>query len=99
MSDGILVVESRPATADEAPAFHKWYDEVHIPEMLDIEGFTSARRFAADDGETYVTVYEISGDVGAAKANLAAAQSARSMSMPVGFGLAGRPTVRYFRTV
>jgi hypothetical protein len=96
MSDGILVVESQPASAEDTPAFHKWYNEIHLPEMLALDGFTSARRFAADDGETFVTVYEISGDIEAAKASLAAAQQSRTMSMPEGFTLAGRPTVRYF---
>ena len=99
MSDGILVVESAPASAEDTPGFHKWYDEVHIPEMLGLDGFVSARRYAADDGGTYVAVYEISGDIEAAKASLAAAQQSRTMSMPDGFNLAGRPTVRYFRTV
>ena len=99
MSDGILVVESAPASAEDAPAFHKWYDEVHIPEMLALDGFTRARRFAADNGESFVAIYEISGDLETAKANLAAAQQSRTMSMPTGFTLAGRPTVRYFRTV
>jgi hypothetical protein len=99
MSDGILVVESAPASAEDAPAFHRWYDEVHIPEMLALDGFTSARRYTADDGETYVAVYEIAGDLETAKASLAAAQQSRTMSMPTGFTLAGRPTVRYFRAV
>jgi hypothetical protein len=96
MSDGILVVESAPASAEDAPGFHKWYDEVHIPEMLALDGFTSAHRYAADDGETYVAVYEISGDIEAAKASLAAAQQSSTMSMPEGFALKGRPSVRYF---
>ena len=56
------------ARADE---YDKWYDEVHIPEVLGTPGFVSARRFTGSAvkrpsvvGELpqYLTVYELDTD-------------------------------------
>ncbi|QFG20734.1 DUF4286 family protein [Actinomadura sp. WMMB 499] len=58
----ILHVESGPAGPDVADEYNRWYDEVHIPEMLAIEGVVAARRYAPLDGDTYVAHYEIEGD-------------------------------------
>lgn len=95
MARGIMLVEAQCASPEELDAFNHWYDAVHIPEILSIEGFVSARRFLADDGETYVAVYEIDGDVAAAQANLAAARGAGTMTPPVGLRLDPPPVSRY----
>ena len=81
MSKGIMLVTSRPASALEADAYHRWYDEVHVPEMLAVEGFASARRFEGADG-AFVAIYEVD-DVDAAQAALAAAREsgARTLSL------------------
>lgn len=43
-------------------AFNRWYDEVHVPDLLACPGWLSARRFTAlDGGPKYVAVYEIAG--------------------------------------
>jgi hypothetical protein len=43
-------------------AFNRWYDEVHLPELLACPGWLSARRYTAlDGGPKYVAVYEIAG--------------------------------------
>ncbi|HVX99111.1 MAG TPA: hypothetical protein VHA55_04900 [Pseudorhodoplanes sp.] len=43
-------------------AFNRWYDDVHIPDLLSCPGWLSARRFVAlDGGPKYVAVYEIAG--------------------------------------
>ena len=49
--------------------FNKWYDEVHLKEVLEIEGFVAAQRFALSDDQMagmdagapgrYLAVYEI----------------------------------------
>jgi hypothetical protein len=96
MADGVLIVESRPASPEDEAAFHQWYDDVHLPEMLKIEGFASARRLRAADGDSWVAIYDIEGDVDAAKAALKAAQGAGALSAPVGVQLSPPPTVRYF---
>jgi hypothetical protein len=42
--------------------FNRWYDEIHLPEMLACPGWLSARRYTAlDGGPKYVAVYEIAG--------------------------------------
>lgn len=99
MTQGILLVQSRPASEQVAAEYHRWYDETHIPEILAIEGFVSARRFEALDGESFIAMYEIEGDVAEAKASLGAAQTSGSMSPPVGLQLNPPPTVQYFREV
>ncbi len=51
--------------------------------MLSVDGFVSARRWQADDGESFITLYEIDTDVDTARANLKAALQAGQMSKPV----------------
>jgi hypothetical protein len=92
MAKGILLVQSRPASPDEADTYHRWYDETHIPEILAVAGFTSARRLRSADDESYVVVYEVD-DVDKAKA--AMADAAATMSPPAGVLLDPPPTVQW----
>ena len=94
MSKGILLVHSRPADG-EADEYHRWYDEVHIPEILAVSGFASARRLEAADGESFLVIYELD-DVDAAKAAMADAQAAGGMTRPSGVQLDPPPTVQWF---
>src|SRR5437870_2272597 len=61
--------------ADQEPAFNQWYDTVHVPDILAVEGFTGARRFklagpgpqtVGRDGQTavaqFLAMYEIDTD-------------------------------------
>jgi hypothetical protein len=57
------------AKAGEEAEFERWYDDVHIPEILAVPGFTAARRFRIVDtnvqgsgGWTNVSLYEIETD-------------------------------------
>lgn len=72
---GILYVESEPSSPGREREYHHWYDEVHLPQVLGIDGFVSARRFApAGDGGRFVTIYELDGDdLGAVRDALRAA--------------------------
>jgi hypothetical protein len=97
MANGLLIVESRPATPGDPASYHRWYDEMHIPEILKLDGFVSARRLGAADGKSFVAVYEIEGDVDAARHALAAAQSSGALSPPSGVELSPPPVVRWFR--
>jgi hypothetical protein len=100
MPRGILYVESRPASPEQAAEYHRWYDETHIPEILALDGFVSGRRFGSlgDDG-SFVAVYEIDTDVDTARAALAAAGKAGTMSPPKGVRLDPPPTVRWLHDV
>ncbi len=40
----IIHVESRPSSPDRDQEYNTWYDEVHIPELVALDGFVSARR-------------------------------------------------------
>ncbi len=44
---GIFVIEARSADAARVDDFNRWYNDVHVPDMLDTRLFTSAYRFAA----------------------------------------------------
>jgi hypothetical protein len=49
---------------DEA-RYNRWYDEVHIPDLLALDGVTSARRYKVVRGSVpwpYVAAYEIETD-------------------------------------
>jgi len=61
------------ALAGQEEAYHRWYDEVHIAEVLGLDGFLTGERFQpvplapdAPAPETYLAIYEIeTDDVGA----------------------------------
>lgn len=63
MAKGIIHVESRPSSPDREQEYNTWYDEVHLPELVALDGFVSARRLRPVDGNgPYVALYEIEGD-------------------------------------
>jgi hypothetical protein len=99
MAKSVLLVESRPESPQLVDDYNKWHDDMHIPEMLTIDGFRSARRWQAEDGETFITLYEIDGEVDTAKANLRAAFQSGRMSKPVAVELQPPPVMRYFSLV
>jgi hypothetical protein len=68
---GAYVVRVRPVSPERDGELNEWYDRVHIPELLAVPGFVSARRFRridgdgdgdADGGPEYLAVYEIEAD-------------------------------------
>lgn len=78
MAKGILLVESHPSSPERDAEFNEWYETVHMPEVLALDGFVSARRFRpVRPGEPYVAVYDIDADdvTAAAKGVFAAAKS------------------------
>lgn len=59
----VLQVESYPSRPDLVDEFNRWYDEVHLREVLTVEGFVAARRFAPVEGDgPYIAQYEFEGD-------------------------------------
>jgi len=79
----LLRVEMQPASPELVEEYRAWHEQPHIPEMLSIDGFVSARR-SQDNGESFITLYEIDTDSGTARANLQAALRGGQPSRPVG---------------
>jgi hypothetical protein len=77
MARGILLVLSNPVTPEQEDDFNRWYDEVHLPEILQRTGFTSAHRYELSPdqlagrggaegvearlGYRYAAIYEVEG--------------------------------------
>lgn len=65
-----MVVESEPVDPSAEDEYDRWYREVHIPELLAVPGFASARRYRIREdlgqGENtkprFLTVYELEAD-------------------------------------
>ena len=66
-----LVVFTEPKRGQEAE-YNRWYEEVHLREVLEVEGFVAAQRFElasaqiSDDAGSapgrYLAIYEIEAD-------------------------------------
>lgn len=57
---GAMLVLWVTVAADDEEEFNRWYDEEHIPELLAIPGFRSARRLRnSDEPHNYLTIYEL----------------------------------------
>ncbi|MEM9564551.1 MAG: DUF4286 family protein [Actinomycetota bacterium] len=76
MTKHVLLVFTDPAEGREDD-YNAWYNEVHLPEVLQTDGFVRAQRFKVADlmpGVTdhqYVAIYELeTDDPGAAMAAL-----------------------------
>ncbi|MBV9661633.1 MAG: hypothetical protein JO337_10800 [Acidimicrobiales bacterium] len=61
----IVLTEAVPGKEEE---FHRWYDTEHLPHMLKLEGFVSARRYQLSSralpgepsgGPRFLTIYEV----------------------------------------
>jgi hypothetical protein len=70
VSGSLHIVFSRPPEGISEEEFNRWYD-AHLPEILSIPGFVSARRFrlesVVEDATAptpfrYLALYEIEGD-------------------------------------
>lgn len=71
----VLLVETNPVSEDQAEAFNAWYDDTHIPQMIErVAGFVSARRFVAHEAspaqpaQRYLAIYEVEVDTDPAEA-------------------------------
>jgi hypothetical protein len=98
MTKSLLFVESKPASPELVEEYHRWHDQVHVPEMLTIDGFVSARRWQTDGG-SFVTLYEIDTDVDTARTNLRAAFAEGRMSKPVALETEPPAVMRYLSLV
>jgi hypothetical protein len=63
MPKGIMYVETMPVSPDREAEYHKWYNEIHLPQILSVDGIVAARRFAPSDGEgPFIAIYELDCD-------------------------------------
>ncbi|HET9630204.1 MAG TPA: DUF4286 family protein [Novosphingobium sp.] len=89
-----LLVFSNFTPGKEAE-YNRWYDEVHIPDVLKVPGFIGASRYKLSDvtGEgakhSYCAIYDVeSNEIGATLAELGAAASSGQMTMSDAIDLA-----------
>jgi hypothetical protein len=90
MSQSALIVFSNPTDGSE-DEYNRWYSDVHLDEVLELPGFTAARRFELSDAQLdgypasrhrYVAIYEIEGDAHDALARLVEALEAGRLVLP-----------------
>ncbi len=58
----VLFVVKATIPAEQEEAFNRWYNEEHVPQVLQFKGAVSARRYRAIMGEDkyqYMAVYEL----------------------------------------
>lgn len=58
----VLFVVKATITRDREADFNRWYNEEHVPQVLQFPGLVSARRYKALEGEgrfQYMAVYEV----------------------------------------
>lgn len=78
----LMMIDVKPE--DEA-GFNRWYNEEHIPELMALPGYLSARRFEVEgEGQKYLAIYELEDskvfDTPQYKAWREASESTRRMS-------------------
>ncbi len=58
----VLFVVKATITKEREKDFNRWYNEEHVPQVLQYPGLVSARRYRAIEGEDrwqYMAVYEL----------------------------------------
>jgi hypothetical protein len=100
MPKGILYVETRPSSAEDAADYHRWY-ETHLGEVLAVDGVVAARRFAPfDENAPFVAIYEIEADdLEAVQAALSAGARSGRNSTPIGLSYDPPPTTTLLREI
>jgi hypothetical protein len=67
MARYVLIANNGPTDGEDDDAdYNRWYDEVHVPDLLAVPGIHTARRFrvvmSRQDVPPYVALYEIETD-------------------------------------
>src|ERR1700753_1724503 len=99
MPKGIVYVETYPSAPDREQDYNTWYDEVHLSELVALDGIVSARRLRPVDGQgPYVALYEVEGDdLQAVVANMQA--NAGKLHMSDALQLNPPPEMRLLQTI
>jgi len=63
MQEWLLVAHVDHVDPEVEDDWNRWYDEVHVPDMLRCPGWRSADRYVydGDEGRRYISVYDVSG--------------------------------------
>ena len=96
MGRHLMVVYTNPVEGEE-DEYNKWYDETHLPDIVDVPGVVSGRRLklapvaGTGDGAThqYLALYEIDGDPAAVMAEIGARVGSGQMVLSSAADLAG----------
>ena len=66
MAKWVFVVSTNSKDAEREAEFNEWYDNIHLPDVLETEGFLSARRFEIQQPKEgkgkFLAFYEIESD-------------------------------------
>jgi len=104
---GLFLVFSNAVAEDAIPEFHRWYDEVHVHEVLRVPGVRAATRYELDAdqmpssgadelGRRFLCAYEIeSEDLGDVRDAVMATSRDRSHS--AAFQLSPLPILAIYR--
>ena len=63
-TQSLMLTFSNPAAPEMEDEYHRWYSQVHIPQLLaHVPGLTAATRYRCGDGSPhrYLTVYQVEG--------------------------------------
>jgi len=100
MARGVYVVCTRPADPSCEDEMNAWYDHTHLPELLAVPGFVSARRFRrvdADGEVEYLAVYEVDApDIGEPVRELRRRSAAGETTPPTAVRLDPPPDVALY---
>lgn len=91
MERGLMLVFSNVTDASRVREFNRWYDEVHVREVLQVPGVVAATRYELDEdqmmpgddgfGRRFLVVYELEAeDLKAVRDAIRATSSRRSHS-------------------
>jgi hypothetical protein len=71
MPKAVFLVQSQASSPDREDEYHKWYENTHIPQLCEIPGIKSARRFTLAGGgfgpadaalPAHLAIYEFESD-------------------------------------
>lgn len=101
MKRGLLYVESLPSSPERLEEYHTSYDQVHLGQVLGLDGIVAARRLAPVGEEgPYVALYELEAeDLGAVINDLMTAATDGTLDMSEALQLDPMPTIRVLETI
>jgi hypothetical protein len=99
MVRAVLYVETRPASPEREDEYNRWYDEVHLGEVVGLTGVTGARRYSTPEG-SYVALYDLDvDDPSSMPKTLAVAMRDGRISMSDVLQLDPPPTMRILQQI
>ncbi len=104
MEKGILIVETHLSSPELAEEFHRVYNDVHLKEMVALDGYRAARRYEPLGHEgAYVAIYDLEADdlegLEAARLRVTSKLGTGELTTPPGVATDPRPVVRFFRLI